>query len=240
MNKDTILREIRRTAAENGGVPVGSRKFAQLTEIQPSQWSGKLWARWSDALQEAGFAPNELTGAYTTEHLLTKMAGLARELGRIPTANDLRLKSRVDKSYPNAKVFERLGSKAELVRQLLGFCDARPEFSDVGVLCHEYVPRRQPPELATDTVQVGYVYLLRHGARREFKIGRTYNPIRREGELAIELPQKVEPIHVIATDDPAGIEAYWHRRFAARRLKNEWFELSADEVRAFKKWRRIV
>jgi hypothetical protein len=58
MNKDTILREIRRTAAENGGLPVGSRKFAQLTDIHPADWSGKLWARWGDALQEAGFAGN--------------------------------------------------------------------------------------------------------------------------------------------------------------------------------------
>lgn len=82
--------------------------------------------------------------------------------------------------------------------------------------------------------------MVRHGSRREYKIGRTNNPIRREGEISVELPQKLEPIHVITTDDPAGIEAYWHRRFAEKRLKNEWFALMPDDVRAFKRWRRIV
>lgn len=91
-----------------------------------------------------------------------------------------------------------------------------------------------------DDVQLGYVYLLKHGSRREYKIGKTNNPIRREGEIGVELPQRLEPIHVITTDDPAGIESYWHRRFAEKRLKGEWFALTPNDVRAFKKWRRIV
>ena len=82
--------------------------------------------------------------------------------------------------------------------------------------------------------------MLKHGSRREYKIGRTNNQLRREGEIGIELPEKIEPIHVIETDDPAGIEVYWHRRFADKRLKNEWFALNADDVRAFKRWRRII
>ena len=162
-------------------------------------------------------------------------------MGRVPTANDLRLKGRSDKSYPNAKVFERLGTKVELVGQLLAFCEVTPEFADVTRLCREYVPRRvQSTVDGVGASIVGYVYLLRHGTRREFKIGRTNNPIRRAGEISIELPQKLEPIHVITTDDPAGVEAYWHRRFGDKRLKNEWFALSSDDVGAFKKWRRIA
>ena len=63
--------------------------------------------------------------------------------------------------------------------------------------------------------------------------------MRREGEIAVELPLPLDPIHVIKTDDPVGIETYWHRRFAEKRLKNEWFALTPADVRAFKRWKRI-
>lgn len=86
---------------------------------------------------------------------------------------------------------------------------------------------------------VGYVYLLRHGTRREYKIGRTDNPLRREGEVGIELPDKLQPVHYIETDDPAGVESYWHRRFVGKRKQGEWFVLTPEDVRAFKRWKRI-
>lgn len=177
-------------------------------------------------------------GAYGTPHLLEKLARLAQELGRIPTANDLRLKDRTDDSYPNAKVFQRLGPKVEVVRQLLAYCQVHPEFGDIALWCQQYASRHDTPTVGD--AKLGYVYLLRHGTRREYKIGRTNNPIRREGEIGVELPLRLEPIHVITTDGPAGVEAYWHRRFAEKRLKNEWFALSPEDVRAFKRWRRIA
>lgn len=125
---------------------------------------------------------------------------------------------------------------------MAAFCQENAEFEDVLPFCENGLANQSASEggMRAGKVEVGYVYLLRHGSRREYKIGRTNNPIRREGEIGVELPQKLEPIHVITTDDPAGIEAYWHRRFAEKRLKNEWFALTPIDVSAFKRWRRIV
>ena len=83
----------------------------------------------------------------------------------------------------------------------------------------------------TATAELGYVYLLKAG--RFYKIGRTNALGRRERELVIQLPEAAKVIHSIKTDDPAGIEEYWHRRFHERRRNGEWFDLTANDLAAF-------
>jgi hypothetical protein len=41
---------------------------------------------------------------------------------------------------------------------------------------------------------------------------------------------------VIRTDDPSGIELYWHLRFGANRKNGESFDLDRSEVAAFERW----
>jgi hypothetical protein len=81
------------------------------------------------------------------------------------------------------------------------------------------------------------VYLLKSG--RRYKIGRTNAVGRREYELGTKLPEESRTIHVIPTDDPAGIESYWHSRFASKRVRGEWFELDVSDVQAFKRWKHM-
>ena len=85
---------------------------------------------------------------------------------------------------------------------------------------------------------MGYVYLLKSG--RYYKIGKAVAPDRRRYEIGLQLPEKAEPVHSIETDDPSGVEAYWHRRFAEKRGEGEWFDLSAEDIKAFKRWKRIA
>lgn len=92
---------------------------------------------------------------------------------------------------------------------------------------------RSEPKVAT-----GFVYLMKSG--RHYKVGRTKSVGRRESELAIKIPVPPRTIHSIETDDPIGVEAYWHIRFKDKRGEGEWFELTANDVNAFKRWKRII
>ena len=221
-------------------MPLGKDRFFQETGIKSADWFGKYWVRWSDAVQEAGFAPNKLQEPYGEEMLIEKYIGLIRELGHIPVKGELRLKRHNDASFPSHTVFpDRFGSKAQLVSKVLEYSQNRSGFEDIVQLCtaipsSEEKTKYENVKSAAD----GCVYLLKAG--RYYKIGKTNAIGRREYELAIQLPQKARTVHVIQTDDPSGIETYWHTRFAAKRTNGEWFELDSSDVHAFKRRRKFM
>lgn len=236
MTRAHIVQEIQRTTKENNGKPLGRMKFTSETGIKASDWLGVYWARWSDALREAGFAPNPFQLSYDKTELLDKYAQLSQELGRLPADGDLRLKGRTDKAFPSHGTVQRLGTKSELVSQLLVYCRSHNGYEDVVRLCEAYSHLK--PEVPTDgyktaDVTIGFVYLVKSG--RFFKIGRSNAAGRRTYELDLQLPEKAKPVHVIRTDDPPGIETYWHTRFAPKRKNGEWFDLDTKDVAAFKR-----
>ena len=238
--KRNVLAEIKRLTEANG-IPPGKRLFERETGIREADWYPDLWLRWGDALQEAGYTRNAMVAVVGDDILLQQYALLALRLGRLPIQGELIREAKANPSFPGEKSFRRFGGKLALVRAVGDFAASRDDLAAVAAMCEGQPAKRSATDgLKSDPAAVGYVYLMQHGARREFKIGRTNNAIRREGELGIELPHGAQPIHVIETDDPAGIESYWHRRFEGKRLKGEWFALSADDVRAFKRWRRIL
>lgn len=236
--KSHIIQEIKRTAQENEGRPLGIARFEAETGIKSSDWMGKFWPRWGDALIEAGFEPNTLQGPRDDDEMLESLAVFARELGHFPVANELKLRARTEPGFPWHNTFARFGRKQELVARLREFAIARG-YEDVVALCDGVLARAVAPSTSTEDASaepgpvVGYVYLMKSG--RYYKVGRSNAVGRRERELAIQLPEKAKVVHSIKTDDPVGIESYWHGRFGERRKNGEWFELTAKDVAAFKR-----
>lgn len=237
ISRDHILKEVQRTAAENGGKPLGRLAFYTQTGIKEADWRGRYWARWNEVLRDAGYGPNSLVKAREDEVLLDRLASLAVELGRIPVASEMRLKKRTDPTFPNDKTYARFGSKAQLLNRLRAYAAEHAKYQPV-VEMAAALGYEAEPALATDdapaiATEIGTVYLLRSG--RFYKIGRSNAAGRREREIALQLPEKASMVHVIRTDDPPGIEAYWHQRFADRRKNGEWFELTAADISAFRR-----
>src|SRR5882724_7369176 len=124
MDKEHILREIRRTAEANGGDPLGWRKFFSETGIKSYHWQ-KYWGdHWNDALGGARYTPNQLKQAYKVSELLEKYAMFTRELGRLPAVGDLRRKANSDSEFPSEKPFRQFGPRSELVRKLSEYCQS--------------------------------------------------------------------------------------------------------------------
>jgi hypothetical protein len=238
IGKDHILDEIKRTAAENGDTPLGEMRFRKTTGIKKHDWCGVYWIRWSDALAEAGYKPNKFGPAYDKVDLVQKYAALARELDTLPTEAHLRRRGRTDIGFPHPETFRRFGSKLRLVQEVAAYCRERIGFESVSRACDAYLSLpKQRPSNGSETVvakaDVGFVYLMKFG--RFYKIGHSNAAGRREYELAIQLPGKLTTVHTIRTDDPVGIEAYWHNRFKDKRKNGEWFELTAPDISAFKR-----
>jgi len=63
VTKSQIIEEIQRCAEVNGGAPPGRARFETMTGIRQTDWIGRYWVRWSDAVIEAGFPPNAMQGA---------------------------------------------------------------------------------------------------------------------------------------------------------------------------------
>lgn len=230
MNRETIIAEIKRTAAVNGGKPLGRERFQAETGIRKHEWE-RFWARWGDALRDAGFQPNEFTAAHDKGDIVRRVADLARELGRFPTHGDLRVKRTNDATFPGKGAFDKYRVD-ELKAAVAAYCSATTGHDDVVALCQVSVPKPEP-DAKPDTSNDGFVYLLKSG--RFYKLGKTNSVGMRERQLQIQLPEQARTVHAIKTDDPSGIEAYWHRRFEAKRKNGEWFELSAQDVAAFRR-----
>lgn len=242
-SRELILDEIRRTAEANGGQALGRVRFIEATGITGYDL-GRYWAKFGDAVKEAGYEPQPYQQAFDMDRLVGAYATVVRRLGHVPTQAELRLECGNDPALPHDATFRRLGTtKHSLLQAVVDHLSEQPDNADVRGICQaalDATPARATPEPPLDgATTVGVVYLIK-GRGGEYKLGRTgLDADRRRAQLSTGSAVELEIVHEIKTDDPAGVEAYWHRRFADRRLRGEWFKLTAADVRAVKRWRRI-
>lgn len=219
----------------NGGQAPGQKLFAKETGIAEHQWRGRFLARWGDALTEAGFQPNDWTGRSDANVILSGMIAACRHYGRVPTNSELEMLRRTDPSVPHPKVIQNnFGRRSEMISALAKHIETDMALSDVAAMLPKQHNDALQPQPSAKQVE-GFVYLIKSGD--SYKIGRNDDAERRFKQITIALPDKAELFHTIRTDDPPGIEAYWHRRFADRRANGEWFKLTSQDVAAFKKRR---
>jgi hypothetical protein len=244
-DKSAVVKAIQRLAEQNGGVPVGKERFIAETGFPDYFFQGRLWVTWSEAVREAGYEPNAFGLARLDEdHLLRQLAELTRKLGRFPSKAHIRMEGRVDPALSSATTFgKRFGTRTQQIARLRAFIDTTPEFADVAAMLAAVAdePVQEPTEPDDEhrpQPLPGYVYLVRSG--KYHKIGRSNDHGRRAYEIGLQLPEKLEVVHTIETDDAGGIERYWHERFRDRRRNGEWFLLTKADVAAFKRRRSFM
>ena len=231
-SKEKIVAEYNRLVRERGGRLIGERIFTRETGLSRHYWQGGLWRSWSAFQADAGHEPNSATGKTSDDILLRRFAELALERNEIPSEADLMLKRKEDPSFPAKATYRRWGSRDALLSKVAEYCEREGQFATVLGLLRQGVSSGLDRRIEAGRI-AGFVYLLRSG--KNYKLGRTNAVGRRLRELAIQLPQKPDTVHVIETDDPEGIEQYWHRRFAGKRQGGEWFALDAVDLAAFKR-----
>ncbi|MDO8410737.1 MAG: GIY-YIG nuclease family protein [Phenylobacterium sp.] len=232
--RDHIISEIRRLAALDGGQVPGQILFARETGIAMHQWRGKFWARWGDALTEAGFEPNKWRGRLDSDEVLSGVIAACRHYGRFPTRSELQLYRSQDATVPSDQAIRRhFGTQGELVAALARRAAGDETCADIAAMLPATPPLARKLSAGAAKRPDGSVYLIQSGPH--YKIGRSDELERRVKEIRIALPEAATLVHVIATDDPPGLEAYWHRRFAAKRANGEWFRLAPEDVLAFKR-----
>lgn len=223
--KALIVAAIRKAAADNGGLPPNEMQFRRMTGYSAYTWRGKYWVRWSEALQDAGF-PNPRTLANDDEYLLSRLAAAARHYRHAPSFVELTHYGRSHRGFPSQMSFARVfQTKHNMIDRLLRWAESKPDMADIAGFCSR---SRNGSPLSGE---LPAVYLLRSG--EFFKIGWTSTLIRRIEDLQTGLPEPAELLHVIRTPDPRGTEARWHRRFAEKRVRGEWFKLTSEDVAAF-------
>ena len=66
-----------------------------------------------------------------------------------------------------------------------------------------------------------------------YKIGHTIDTNQRRRSMLTGNPFNVKVVHTIPTNKPKQLERHFHEKFKDKRVRGEWFDLTASDVSAF-------
>lgn len=87
----------------------------------------------------------------------------------------------------------------------------------------------KPPEVGKEGVRPGFIYVI-GCAEGYYKIGRCRYINQRVKQLRIQLPFKIELVHMLFVSFPAYEERCIHEFFRERRVNGEWFRLDEKDL----------
>jgi hypothetical protein len=234
--REQIVREYKRLRSGNEH-PLDARTFYRESRISKRTAEAAFGSKaFSKIQREAGDEPRRFGERGRSRDEFFSIYGRAvRKLKAIPTQAEWN--HRGFKPTPGGYA-KKLGLRwSELPRAFCDWAGDKPDWENVVRICDTRCPSQGSVSDGPSAVVFGYVYLVKSG--RFYKIGRTKSPRRRGYELGLQLPEEPKMIHKIRTDDPAGVEAYWHNRFKEKRKGGEFFKLDVNDVTAFKRWKSI-
>jgi len=239
MDRETILAEIKRTARD--GKALGRDAFTKETGISERAWSGRFWARWSDAVREAGLEARTMQGAHAQDFVFDRLLELTRRLGRFPTVPEMDMERIQDSSFPSSRSITRRWDRKSMFDGLIAYALKNDQWADLVEILQRATPQgaNEIEQADPGPQDYGHVYLIKSG--KVYKVGSSRAVYSRTATVVRQSPLGGELIHTISTDDPEGIERYWHERFGSSRINGsnkmsgEWFSLSAADVAAFKR-----
>ena len=248
VTREEIISEIRRFAAANHGRVPGATAFASATRIKESAWRGRYWARWTDAVREAGLEPSEWNQKIPEDDIVRQLADYIASIDHFPTRDEINVHARKVAGFPVAVTIKRrFGGMPQLAAALLEI--ARSEGNErLAVLCDERLNRVRVDESkptadtkeATHPAHFGFVYLKYSPSLRLYKIGKANDPNKRGVGISLLLPHDLVPKHEIRTDCPFLLEKYWEQRFRAKKTQGEWYDLTTADVQTFRGRREFI
>ena len=238
LSKEEIIKKLQKCAKDNGGKTPGEKVFYEITDVEKYNRM-RYWPNYGELVREAGLNPNKFDKTkYTHEQLCKIFIKVIREQGKWPTRGILDVKHYRDPSFPDSSTFyNKLGLTGNLAQTILEYAKDRRGLGDVVNICNS-VFKDHHEESDGESVANGFVYLgKQHG---KYKIGKAKDADRRREDITLLGSETFELIHEIETDDMNGIEKYWHNRFKLKWIRGEWLKLNDEDIKTFKRWKKIV